>query len=645
MKKSTIIKYLSMAACAAVIAGVMTACGESRTPNAKTTLSAPKDLYLSFERELKKTNYVLTWESVENASGYEISMDGETVGNTEETRFDLTDYLTIEKTARLGVTALGGEEFFASEESFSECTAERVGVEVLYFPSDKGNEAYCGVSKISGRLVIPDFYQGEPVTKIKDFGFGSRTGPSSSGQLRMSEITGIRFPRGLKEIGEAAFCDCSYLTELDFPDGLESIGSSAFAYCTRLKDLVFPDSITKVGEYAFEMCSGLKSVELSKHLTELSSGVFFGCEKLTSVELPRNLKVLKGFRVCEGLTEITIPSSVTELCLDGCTNLERVVFEAGNQMKNLNESAFYGCSKLKEIELPSSLKEIGKFAFSGCTLLSSINIPKGVTKIEEFAFGKCTSLSAVEIPKSVTEIMGGAFGGCTSLREIALETGNGAYKTVNGDLYTIDGKTLVQYACGKEETEFTVPAGVETVGAKAFLWSVLKKVVVPSWVKRIEANAFSDNSFLEEIILSEGLEYIGESFTSQTAIKTLKIPKSVKTIVGGMIDWQSLTYLELSEGVEAIENYAVGELASVENLIVPTSMKKFGEQIVADVMFFSGIVYNVYYLGTAKEWAKIENSDKFKPSKGLYFYSETEPTEEGNFWRYVDGVPTPWGEE
>ena len=111
-----------------------------------------------------------------------------------------------------------------------------------------------------------------------------------------------------------------------------------------------------------------------------------------------------------------------------------------------------------------------------------------------------------------------------------------------------------------------------------------------------------------------------------------------------MIDWQSLTYLELSEGVEAIENYAVGELASVENLIVPTSMKKFGEQIVA-IGFFSGCVNNVYYLGTAEEWAKIENSDKFKPRKGLYFYSEEEPTEEGNFWRYVDGVPTPWGEE
>ena len=26
----------------------------------------------------------------------------------------------------------------------------------------------------------------------------------------------------------------------------------------------------------------------------------------------------------------------------------------------------------------------------------------------------------------------------------------------------------------------------------------------------------------------------------------------------------------------------------------------------------------------------------------IYFYSETPPTQPGNYWRYVDGVPTPW---
>ena len=53
---------------------------------------------------------------------------------------------------------------------------------------------------------------------------------------------------------------------------------------------------------------------------------------------------------------------------------------------------------------------------------------------------------------------------------------------------------------------------------------------------------------------------------------------------------------------------------------------------------------SVYYTGTASEWEKIEidfyNSDLTDATR--YYYSETQPTDSGNYWRYVDGVPTVW---
>ncbi|MBQ8320357.1 MAG: leucine-rich repeat protein, partial [Clostridia bacterium] len=555
MKKSTIIKYLSMAACAAVIAGVMTACGESRTPNAKTTLSSPNNLYLSFEREIATTNYVLTWESVENAYEYEISVDGETVGKTWKTRFDLTDYVTVDEQATLGVTALGDEEFLDSDESVLQCTAEEVGWEVLYTATGEGYEAYLGLTQLSGRLVIPDTYKGKPVTGIRDYGFGSKI-EAMGKTVRTSNITSIRFPRGLKTIGEGAFVECYFLKEVNLPEGLTTVEMSAFAACESLQSIEFPDSVTELGTCIFEWCTGLTSVKLPNGLTKIPEGMFMICEKLTGIKIPETVTEIQtsAFAVCVGLTEIELPKGLTKL------------------------RGFSGCSSLKELIVPSSVTEIEEF--QKCTSLERIIFEEGsqLKTVGKFAFRGCTSLSAVEIPKSVTEITGGAFGGCTSLKEIALETGNGAYKTVNGDLYTIDGKTLVQYACGKEETEFTVPAGVETVGERAFYGSLLKKVVVPSWVKRIEDSAFYDCKLLEKLSLSEGLEYIGESFTSGSAtIAWLKIPRSVKTIVEYTFSKQNISYLEWSEGVEAIENYAVGGLAIVENLIVPTSMKKFGE--------------------------------------------------------------------
>ena len=34
--------------------------------------------------------------------------------------------------------------------------------------------------------------------------------------------------------------------------------------------------------------------------------------------------------------------------------------------------------------------------------------------------------------------------------------------------------------------------------------------------------------------------------------------------------------------------------------------------------------------------------DEFWYNAEKYIYSETEPTIGGNFWHWVDGVPTPW---
>ena len=46
----------------------------------------------------------------------------------------------------------------------------------------------------------------------------------------------------------------------------------------------------------------------------------------------------------------------------------------------------------------------------------------------------------------------------------------------------------------------------------------------------------------------------------------------------------------------------------------------------------------VYYTGTADEWASItvNSNNASLASASVYFYSETTPTEEGNFWHYDD---------
>ena len=52
---------------------------------------------------------------------------------------------------------------------------------------------------------------------------------------------------------------------------------------------------------------------------------------------------------------------------------------------------------------------------------------------------------------------------------------------------------------------------------------------------------------------------------------------------------------------------------------------------------------HIYYCGSYDEWNNIEISDNSGIEEEIiYYYSETEPAEEGNYWHYVDEVPTVW---
>ena len=55
---------------------------------------------------------------------------------------------------------------------------------------------------------------------------------------------------------------------------------------------------------------------------------------------------------------------------------------------------------------------IGGYAFYGCSSLTSLTLPSNVTKIGESAFEGCSSLTSLTLPSSVTEIGRSAFKGC-----------------------------------------------------------------------------------------------------------------------------------------------------------------------------------------------------------------------------------------
>lgn len=84
----------------------------------------------------------------------------------------------------------------------------------------------------------------------------------------------------------------------------------------------------------------------------------------------------------------------------------------------LGDYAFYGCSGLTSLTLPSSVTEIGEHAFLNCRGLTNFTLPSGVTKIGGAAFFCCYGLISLTLPSSVTAIGSEAFKHCSGLTSI-----------------------------------------------------------------------------------------------------------------------------------------------------------------------------------------------------------------------------------
>ena len=243
-----------------------------------------------------------------------------------------------------------------------------------------------------------------------------------------------------------------------------------------------------------------------------------------------------------------------------------------------------------DLVIPSKIDQytvtsIADNAFKDCTNLTSVVIPDGVTGIGDWTFSGCTSLTSITIPDGLTGIGEWAFSGCTSLASI------------------------------------TIPDSVTKIGIYAFQnCKSLKSITLSDNVTGIGDYAFRGCIGLTSITLGDSVTYIGwYAFEDCTDLTSITLPDSVTKI-----GWS-----------------AFRGCTDLTSITIPHSVTSIGNEA------FLGCttLKTVYYGGTAEDWASISIHSSNKPyltSANIYYYSETKPTTEGNYWRYVDGVPTKW---
>ncbi|MCH5152259.1 MAG: leucine-rich repeat protein, partial [Clostridiales bacterium] len=106
--------------------------------------------------------------------------------------------------------------------------------------NDDGSQSYSVSLKVAYRrtaefVVIPNTYNGLPVTEI-----------AASGFMSCTKLTKVVLPKSIVTIGKNAFMNCTSLEYIAMP-GVETIGDSAFSMCTKLERLYFPLSVKSVG--------------------------------------------------------------------------------------------------------------------------------------------------------------------------------------------------------------------------------------------------------------------------------------------------------------------------------------------------------------------------------------------------------------
>ena len=193
-----------------------------------------------------------------------------------------------------------------------------------------------------------------------------------------------------------------------------------------------------------------------------------------------------------------------------------------DSIREIGDEAFSGMQQLEKAVLPEGLKKIGLSAFRR-TGLTEITIPESVEMIGRGAFMH-TNLTSVKLPDGVVSIGSIPFADCEQLKEISISADNPGYKTVDGVLYSKDGKLLIQYPCAKGE-EYAIEEGTEEIGYAAFASSSLKKVTVPETVRNIDNMGFFECFGLEALQLPESLEGIGDCAFGELYLSAFGVEK------------------------------------------------------------------------------------------------------------------------
>lgn len=455
-----------------------------------------------------------------------------------------------------------------------------------------------GNAKELSDIVIPSEFNSGAVTKIMAEGF------KDCGNLK-----NITIPSSVKSVEENAFNGCS----------IETVSAPACAISSLPKNTVKKFTVNGGmlnDEGMFASFTVLTDVAITKDVPSISGKAFNGCDTITNYTVEEDSERYKSVngtiltvdekalvRYANGKTEtsLDVPNTVLYISSDsfnGCKNITSITL---SNVELIESNAFNGCTSLEVITIGAGVKNIGENAFASCPIkeatlptnaLASIekgSITKvtlnGGTSLDGGAFYDCPNLTTVTLSKDIASVNENAFIKCPSLTSIEVDENNTSFKSIEGNLYSYDEKTIVKYAQGKKETSYAIPVGVATIANSAFYDAInLVSITIPNTVTSIGNEAFCCCSNLASITIPDSVTSMGIAvFVQCVNLESVTLSNGITTIEKGtFMLCEKLTSVTIPSKVTFIDSGAFASCTSLKSIVIPSTVTEMGLNVFID---------------------------------------------------------------
>ena len=401
---------------------------------------------------------------------------------------------------------------------------------------------------------------------------------------------------------------------------VNAIGENAFNGNTDITYVLIDRAITSIGQGSFNLCKSLKNVyyngtkeeweKLCSSIgvsndylidakvyyfsqTQPEEGFFWHLD--TDGKTPVSWGVESDYSVGLKYSLNTDEKGYTVVGIGYCEDTDLVIPATyrGLPVTAIGSNAFESVRSFKSVSIPASVTTIGEKAFAHCGVTSvTFATNSKLTTVDRYAFFSSSSLQSIALPDGVTTIGVAAFNGCNNITSISIPD----------SITTIENRAL-----DFNSSAFTVYNNAKYLGNSTNPYLVLVGAI--------------DTSITTCNIHTDAKLIYAFAFTDCTLLTSVTIPDSV-TIIGNSVFYKC---------------------DALESLIIGSGVTSIGDGIIY-YESYDAKLKSVYYGGSAEEWNTIAigkyNGNLTDATR--YYYSATAPLEEGNFWHYIEDVPTVW---